>query len=91
MVMKKQTLIITVMAVALIISLSYIAFDYFQKINVDEQNAAFQSGAQFGYEQAVLQLLQQSTTCQPVPVTAGNLTLNLIATECLQPVEQPAE
>ncbi|UCD03356.1 MAG: hypothetical protein JSV63_01835 [Candidatus Aenigmatarchaeota archaeon] len=91
MAVNRQRLIILVMAISLVITVSYIVMDFFQKMKAADENTAFAQGFQVGYEQAVLQLLQQASTCQPVPVTADNFTLNLLATECLQQVETPAE
>jgi len=56
----------------------------------------YQQGAQFGYEQAVVQIIQQGMTCEPVPLFAntdeGNVTLNMIAVECLQAAQnQPQQ
>jgi sensor histidine kinase regulating citrate/malate metabolism len=84
MAFDRQKLLILVMAIALIITVGYTAMDFFQTIQIEEQNSIFTQGAQFGYQQAVIQLLQQASTCQAVPVTANNVTLNLIAVECLQ-------
>lgn len=80
----KQKLLILVMAIALIVTIGYISADMFQTMQVQEQNAIFEQGAVFGYQQAIIQVLQQASTCQAVPVTADNVTLNLIAAECLQ-------
>lgn len=37
-----------------------------------------------GYQIAVLDIAQKAATCQPVPITVGNQTINLVALECLQ-------
>ncbi len=37
-----------------------------------------------GYAAAVISIMQQAVTCQTVPLTFGNQTINLIAIECLQ-------
>lgn len=37
-----------------------------------------------GVEFAVLSIMQQAATCQTVPLTFGNQTINMIAVECLQ-------
>jgi len=37
-----------------------------------------------GIEFAIVSIMQQAATCQPVPLTFGNQTINLIAVECLQ-------
>lgn len=41
-------------------------------------------GQNQGYSYAIASLIQEAATCQPVPVTFGNQTINLIAMECLQ-------
>ena len=43
---------------------------------------------QAGIQSAVIQILQQASTCKPVPLTAQNTTLNLIPVECLQQQQQ---
>lgn len=37
-----------------------------------------------GFEIAIVSIMQRAITCQPVPLTYGNQTVNLIAIECLQ-------
>ena len=49
-----------------------------------------------GIEFAVLSIMQQAATCQTVPLTFENQTINMIAVECLQQaqdqqVEEPAQ
>ena len=38
-----------------------------------------------GVTYAVASIMQQATSCQPVPLTFGNQTINMIAVECLPP------
>jgi len=38
-----------------------------------------------GLQVAVSSIMQQATTCQPVPLTIGETTINMIAMECLPP------
>lgn len=45
-------------------------------------------GYQVGYADAITQIMQQAAQCQqPVPLTSGETTMNLIWVDCLQ---QPA-
>ena len=49
-----------------------------------------------GVEFAILSIMQQAATCQTVPLTFGNQTINMIAVECLQQtqgqqVEEPIQ
>ena len=41
-------------------------------------------GVSQGVEFTILTIMQQVSTCQQVPLTAGNQTINIIAVECLQ-------
>ena len=41
-----------------------------------------------GVNEAVLQIMQIAATCQPVPLTQENLTLNLVALECYSDSQQ---
>lgn len=57
----------------------------------EEQLGIFQQGAQYGYEQAVIQIIQQAATCEQVPLIIGNQTINMVAVECLQAAANQTE
>lgn len=42
---------------------------------------------QQGIEYAVVSIMQQVATCQPVPLTFENTTINVVAVDCLQGLE----
>ncbi|MEM3091456.1 MAG: hypothetical protein QXX55_01760 [Candidatus Pacearchaeota archaeon] len=47
-----------------------------------------------GYVIAITQIMQIASQCQPVPLTSGNVTLNLIWIDCLrqqQNQQQPSQ
>lgn len=46
---------------------------------------AFSNGVQYGYANAVYEIMNLSLSCQPVPVYVGNVTMNLVNVDCLQP------
>lgn len=75
--------LIIILIILLLASIGYILFDKYRTTKAQEQLSFFQQGVQIGYEQAILQLIQQASTCQPVPVFANNQTINMIAVECL--------
>lgn len=81
---SKQKILTILMGISLAISLGYIAFNEYSNALQAEQLNVFQQGAQYGYEQAVIQLVEQALTCQQVPVNIGNQSINMIAVECLQ-------
>jgi hypothetical protein len=78
--MKKEYTIIIVLAVLLVIAGCYIAYGRYVAV----QAQVYQAGGQAGYQQAILDIMKQAYTCQPVPLYAGNQSLKLIAVECLQ-------
>jgi len=89
--MSKTNLIITVLALLVVIlggivAYSFVAKPFITGYAVNAQNQ--------GIELAVVSIMQQASSCQPVPLTYGEQTINLIAVECLQqaqPAIQPTE
>lgn len=41
-----------------------------------------------GFQYAILSIMQQVATCQPIPLTYNNQTINVIALECLNQNEE---
>ena len=82
--MNKYKITTIVLAVILVMIVIYISIGKYQQNKEQKQMEIYQQGAQLGYEQAITQIMQQAATCQQVPVTFQNQTLNLIAVECLQ-------
>ncbi len=83
--MKQNGLVVVgILVVCLVLAVGYIVFDKYSEAQQREQLTIFQQGAQYGYEQAIVQLVQQAVTCQQVPINIENQTVNLIAVECLQ-------
>ena len=74
---NKQKTIIIILGILLIISVGYIIQDKYVEYR-------FQQGASLGYQQAIIDIIQRATTCQTIPLTIENKTINLIAMECLQ-------
>lgn len=87
-----KTMVIWVLAVVLVLVLGYMGYAMYQNYRANQQNQILQYGAQLGYQQAndeVAVLLQPILSCQTVPVMLGNVSVNLVAVECLQvPAEQ---
>ena len=82
--MRKQRKIIVVLGVLLIIAVGYILINAYSNHKQEKNLGIYQQGAQYGYEQAILQVAQQVSTCQQVPLTIGEQTINVVAVECLQ-------
>ncbi|MBW2990014.1 hypothetical protein KY358_06895 [Candidatus Woesearchaeota archaeon] len=88
---SKQTMVIAALALLLILALSYICIGMYIRNRQQEQLAVFQQGAQYGYEQAVITIIQQAATCQQVPVFIQNQSMNLVAVECLRQGQPEAQ
>lgn len=93
---NKQSVTIFILVLLLLLAVGYMGTTRYQSAKQSEQLNILQQGVQLGYEQAITQLMQQASTCQPVPIWVGNQTvnktLNLIAVECLQAQQQtPSE
>ena len=85
--MKHQKPLTIGLAVLLVIAVLFIGITQISDSNTQKLQIAYQQGAQIGYEQAIMQLMQQLSTCQPVPLYVGNASMNAVAVECLQQAE----
>jgi len=83
---KTKTIVVLVICLAL--TIGYISFDKYQEKKQQEQLSTFQQGVQYGYEQAIIQIVQQAVTCQQVLLKIQNQTINMIAVECLQQTKE---
>jgi len=81
--LDKKTIMMVAFAVLLVIAVGYIVVDKWQEKKQAEQMGIFQQGAQYGYEQAIVQVIQQAVTCQEVPLRIGNDTIGIVAVDCL--------
>ena len=82
--MKKTLVITIILAILLVSTIGYIIIDKYQEKRQEKQAEIYQQGAQYGYEQAMIQIIQQAVTCQQVPLRIGNQTINIVAVGCLQ-------
>jgi hypothetical protein len=79
--MKKNNLLIGILLAVIAILLVVIL--YFLVIKPSVTNYAVSAGNQ-GYAAAIAQIMQEAASCNVVPLTFGNQTIELIAVECLQ-------
>ena len=82
--MKKIIVITIILAIFLTLAIGYIIIDRYQEKKQIEQIDIFQQGAQYGYEFAITQIIQQVETCQQIPLITGNQTVSIFAVDCLQ-------
>jgi hypothetical protein len=74
-----KILILVIVVLLVIIAYVFIVRPTINGYTIEKQNQ--------GYEYAILQIAEQAATCQQVPLTIGEQTINLIAVECLQSQE----
>ena len=80
--MRKQKIII-ILIILLILAIGYILFSKYSDWKQEKDLKRFQQGLQQGYEQAIIQVVQQASTCQQVPLRIEDQVINIIAVECL--------
>jgi len=84
--MKKKgtNWIIIILIVLLILSFGYIINGKIQERKNQEQLIIYQQGMQAGYEQAVVNLIEEAITCQQVPIIYQNKSLSVVAVDCIR-------
>ena len=82
--MKKAGLWTLILGILLFVAVVFIVvYNVILPGVADRQTAFYQAGAQYGYEQAIYQIAQQSISCNSVPLNIENQTIELIAVDCL--------
>jgi len=72
--------IIILLIILLSVSISYVINMKYEEIKKNNYNQGVQDATVI----VLANLYQQLLTCKPLPLTAGNQTINIIAIECLQ-------
>ena len=81
---KKTIIFIGVLILLLILSLGYIGFEKYSEWKLSKDVSLYQQGANYGYQQAIVGVVQEASKCQQVPLVIGNQTMNIIWVDCLQ-------
>ena len=76
-------IIIIILAVLLILATRYIVMDKINIARQEQEDIIFQNGMQEGTKQSIIYLMSLAITCQQIPITVQNQTINLIAVEYL--------
>jgi hypothetical protein len=82
--MKNQKKLVLILVVLLVLTVGYITFDKYSNYNQEKNIGIYNQGAQYGYEQAIIQVAQQVATCQQIPLKVQNQTINIVAVDCLK-------
>ena len=80
---SKHKILIFLLAHSLTIAVGYIIFDKLEEIKREEHINIYQQGFQNGYTAAIVQIFQQVSTCQSVPLKVENQTVTLHSVECI--------
>lgn len=78
---NRTGLVIGILILVIMILIGFVSYAFVLKPTL---NGYVISGYNQGYSDAIIQIAQQATTCQQVPLTIGNQSINMIAVECLQ-------
>jgi len=81
----KKKVLITILIAIIVVMAIILAYIFLIRPTI---NGYVISGQNQGYEFAIVSIMQQALTCQPVPLTFENQTINIIATGCLQQTPQ---
>ncbi len=77
-------ILVAVLLIIVVVLAGYIVVDKYAQKKQQEKDELLKLGMQQGVEQAVIAVMQQASTCQQVPLTYGNTTMNIIAVDCLK-------
>lgn len=82
---KKAKIIMAVLFVIglLIGTAIYFVYDSWQSSNDEYEEEIFKLGFQYGYESTLTGIFNEALKCELIPLTDENLTINIIAIECL--------
>jgi len=85
---NKRNVLITVLVAIIVIMAAILVYAFVIQPTVTGFVVQKQTeGYNIGYQTAFLDIMQQALTCQPVPLTFGNQTINIIAIGC-PPLQQ---
>ena len=84
----KKKVLITLLIAVIVILIAIIVYAFVISPTISGYVIKNQNiGYNVGYQQAFLDIMQRAITCQPVPLTFGNQTINVIAIGCPQPIQ----
>jgi hypothetical protein len=77
---KKTKMIVCVLLAAVVVLAGIVVYGFYNGWLLTQQQYA----ATYGYQQAILSIVQMSRNCSVVPLTIGNNTYQLVDTNCAQ-------
>ena len=88
---KKIPVLKIVLAAWLILATLYVIYGEYNRLNMVVAQTSYNAGYQEGYQDSVVQLLNEVAKCQPVPITFNNQQVEVIGVACLQQGGAPVE
>jgi predicted negative regulator of RcsB-dependent stress response len=82
--MDKKSLAIICLVILVVGLFAYLGIQKIRTNKAESESLVYQEGVTYGYQYAIYSLIEQASTCETVPVTYENYTLNVIAVECFQ-------
>ncbi|MCK4553038.1 hypothetical protein KAT80_02450 [Candidatus Pacearchaeota archaeon] len=82
---KKLVIFSIVIVILLVLAVGYIGYGIYAQAKVQKELSVFQQGAQYGYEQAFINIVETiiAEPCGSLPLTANNKTVEIINVDCL--------
>lgn len=80
----KKSVIIIILALALIASLAYIGLIKFNELEQEKLQSAYDAGTKAGFEYAILGIMKEAVTCKQLPLSYDNKTVSIISVDCLE-------
>lgn len=77
---NKTGLVIGILILVIIVLLVVVAYAFIARPAI---NGLVVQGYNQGAQEVIIQIAQLANTCQVVPLTLGNQTINIVAVECL--------
>ncbi len=77
---SRTNLIIGILIIIIVILAMFLVYVFVVKPQITSYVI---KGQNQGVEYVILSIMQQAETCQPVPLIAGNKTINMVAIGCL--------
>ena len=71
-----------VLGILLLSVVVYISVSKYKQSREAEKAVIFQQGAQYGYQTAVVQMMQNAEGCKPVNVSLQNRTMQMMDVSC---------
>jgi hypothetical protein len=75
--------VIWILSILLFLAIGYIFLSAYVGWKKDRDMQIFQQGMNYGAEQIIIQIAQQASTCQQIPLNVQNQTVNIVAVGCL--------